>query len=609
MAGGNIVKRLASLFCFVAAICGVISCNVGSYSPDIATGDGPVTLGFGIAGGSSTKTSVNDDGKSVSWSDGDKVRLWAVNSAGVTVIDAHPFTMLGSFGNEAIFTAQFANPMPEDTYTYYACYPAPLSSDGDILKFSLPANQDGRASGVADIMISGPVEHSAMKPLGKDSSSDFKMALKHMVHILKFYLPEGSNGLNGEGIRKIKLEMDGNVVGTMSVDRSDPSKSATLTDGGSTVILELDEPLTPSYGDTRNYAFASICPTSFDDGARMKVTLYSDSWIGNAAPFNIAGRDFKAGHTTPVRLNVLNVDPYYTLNFKLSGNNLGEDIQEITFTVDDSSLHLGDEGGSSYTFNPGRDIAVGETVTFSYTDINTYLALGGHKVAMTYESEHVRSTESFTLPDLETFRSYTHGMTVPYLLFEDFSGVSTFSSNDEHTTSSTGSKDAVSFLNGWSGGRVGGQAGKCVRIAGRRECGMFIDAHYPARMDSAPLPQIKSPVNIEVSFDYGTDRAYQMSSAVKGQTVYVGYVTSTTMYKSGDETGTFEGDGNNISTDVLDGSWTSTPNRATMVLHNIPAGTQNRISWRDDPWGKSEFGGNTTTWCYIDNVKVVVAPK
>lgn len=595
------------MFCFVAAICGVVSCNMGSYCPDAAPGGEPVTLGFGIADGSATKTSINDDGKSVSWSGGDKVRLWAVNSGGTTVMDGHPFTMLGSFGNEAIFTAQFANPMPEDTYTYYACYPAPLSSDGDILKFSLPANQNGKASGGTDIMISGPVEHGALKPLGNDSSSDFKMALKHMVHILKFYLPEGSNGLKGEGVRKIKVEMDENVVGTMSVDRTDPSKTPSLTDGGSTIVLSMDEPLTPSYGGTRNYAFASICPTPFDDGARMKVTLFSDSWIGTVAPFNVAGRDFKAGHTTSVRLNVLTVDPYYTLNFRFSGNNLGENIQKITFTVDDASLHLGDEGGSSYTFNPGRDIAIGETVTFSYTDVNTYLAFSGRKMTMTYESEHVRSSESFTLPNLESFRSYTYGMTVPYLLFEDFSTVGSFSSFDGYSSGfNTGDKDPVSFLNGWTGARIGGQTGTSIRIAPRRET----SARYHSRVDSAPLNgSIIKSVNVKVTFDYGMAEQHGgIGSKQYPMLFWVGYVRKAQGYSGNSTTGTF-GDENVIN--ETDGSWTYLPNRMNVEMQ-LPAvdsdNPVNRISIRAEVENHAGTNNNTN-WLYIDNVKVVVAPK
>ncbi len=603
---GNIVKNLTSLLCFISVVCGVVSCNMGSYCPDAAPGGEPVTLGFGIADGSATKTSINDDGKSVSWSGGDKVRLWAVNSGGTTVMDGHPFTMLGSFGNEAIFTAEFANPMPEDTYTYYVCYPGPVSSEGDILKFSLPANQDGKASGGADIMLSGPVEGGALKPHDVKSEALLRMSMKHMVHILKFYLPEGSNGLKGESVRKIKVEMPGNVVGTMSVDRTDPSKDATLTDGMSTVILDMEEPLTPSYSGARNYAFASICPTPFDDGARMKVTLYSDSWIGTVAPFNVAGRDFKAGHTTSVRLNVLTVDPYYTLNFRFSGNNLGENIQKITFTVDDASLHLGDEGGSSYTFNPGRDIAIGETVTFSYTDVNTYLAFSGRKMTMTYESEHVRSSESFTLPNLEMFRSYTYGMTVPYLLFEDFSALTDFSSHDEYKTSASGDKDPVSFLNGWTGARIGGKAGTTIRIAPRRETSV----RYHARVDSAPLNgSVIKPVNVKVTFDYGAAEDHGGILSTQYPThFWVGYVRKTQGYKGNSTDGTF-GDENVIN--ETDGSWTYLPNRMNVEMQ-LPAvdsdNPVNRISIRAEVENHAG-ANNNTNWLYIDNVKVVVAPR
>lgn len=602
---GNIVKTMTLSFCFISAVYGAVSCRRAGILPYVPPCDGPVALAFGMTEGSGTKTLVEADGNNVSWIEGDKVRLWAYNGSGTETISGHPFTMLGHFGNEAIFTAEFANPMPEDTYTYYVCYPGPVSSEGDILKFSLPANQDGKASGGADIMLSGPVEGGALKPHDIKSEALLRMSMKHMVHILKFYLPEGSNGLKGESVRKIKVEMPGNVVGTMSVDRTDPSKDATLTDGMSTVILDMEEPLTPSYSGARNYAFASICPSSYGGSAKMIVTLYSDSWIGTVAPFSLAGRDFKAGHATPVKLNVISVDPYYTLNFKLSGNNLGENIQKITFTVDDASLHLGDEGGSSYTFNPGRDIAIGETVTFSYTDVNTYLAFSGRKMTMTYESEHVRSSESFTLPNLEMFRSYTYGMTVPYLLSEDFSALTDFSSHDEYKTSAAGDKDPVSFLNGWTGARIGGKAGTSIRIAPRRET----SARYHARVDSAPLNgSVIKPVNVKVTFDYGAAEDHGgILSAQYPTHFWVGYVRKTQGYKGNSTDGTF-GDENVIN--ETSGSWTYLPNKMNVEMQ-LPAvdsnNPVNRISIRAEVEDHAGMNNNTN-WLYIDNVKVVIEP-
>lgn len=568
----------------------------------------PVELSFGIAGGNDgTKTSIDDNGISTSWSSGDMVYLWAYdNATGETVIDRTGFSSLGQYGNTAIFSAQLPSPMPEGEYTYYACYPAPESINGTALTYTLPAVQNGQAGDGADIMLSGPSVGKALKQYKLGDKDNVNLGMKHMMHILKFYLPAGSTGLNGESIKKVVINVSKPVVGTVTVDRDNPESTAVLTNGTSRITLKMNKPLTPAYGGGRNYTFAAICPTSFTDGGTMDITLYSDSWIGTVRRYHLAGRDFKAGHTTPVKLDITRIDPYYSLNFKFVGNNLGENIQKITLTADDSSLRFGDDGINTYSFDAGGDIAIGEELSFLYQDVETYLAMGGHKITVTYESEHIRSRETLSIPDLNLYRSYAVGMTVPYLLNEDFSTLTGISSHDEYQTWETGNRDPVSFLNGWTGARIGGQAGTSIRLAPRRET----SARYHSRVDSAPLTgDVIKPVNVRVTFDYGAAEKHGGLGSKQYPThFWVGYVRKTQGYKGDATDGTFGSD-NTINENS--GSWTYLPNKMNVEMQ-LPAvdanNPVNRISIRAEVENHAGMNNNTN-WLYIDNVKVTVIPN
>jgi hypothetical protein len=201
----------------------------------------------------------------------------------------------------------------------------------------------------------------------------------------------------------------------------------------------------------------------------------------------------------------------------------------------------------------------------------------------------------------------SNGLNVPYLLYEDFSAVGSFSYDDQYSGGfNSGSKDSHAFLSGWTGARIGASAGQSIRIACRRET----SADYPARVDAAPLNGIiKSPVDLSVEFDYGANNQFGGISIISnpdvGQTCHVGYVTSTQGYKSGATNGTFE-DGNSFYVKEYSGSYTSTPNTAQYTIHNVPAGGIFRLTIRTEIEHQAGTN-NTTAWLYIDNVKIKIA--
>ena len=110
-----------------------------------------------------------------------------------------------------------------------------------------------------------------------------------------------------------------------------------------------------------------------------------------------------------------------------------------------------------------------------------------------------------------------------------------------------------------------------------------------------------------MSFTYGANNQYYGTANANnvGQTFYVGYVTSTTGYKSGDTAGTFESDNSQYIKEYT-GSYTSTPNEALYIIHNAPAGGVFRLSIRTEVEHSSSIGGNTTAWLYIDNVTIKI---
>ncbi|MCQ2177430.1 MAG: hypothetical protein MJY42_00915 [Bacteroidales bacterium] len=573
-------------------------------SCDKAAGDSPSVPGkvfLRLQGVSGTRTHINTDGLSVSWDESDDIAVWALSSSGKYVLDGTVFRMYGLGDGEAVFTADLPESMPEDTYKYMVCSPSPASVRGTEARFLLPSRQDGRADDGSLIMVSDPVTHSELHPSADaGNGSSLSVRMHHLLHLLKFYLPSSSDALKGEKVKKIVFTMPAAVVGTVVKDMASPGSPATLSEGSASVTLELADPLDVSEADFRNYACAAVFPSSYEEG-KMLVKLYSENYVGKTGDIVLDGRTFAAGHATPVALRVEEILPVYSLHFRLAADNAGEPVTRITLS---SSKPLSDDGSRSLVFESASGFAIGGTVSASFSNPASFLAMSGEVVTVKLETEHVESERSVIIGNLRDVTSYTSDIEMPYLLFEDFSLVGNNSWDDDYGVSSTGSRNGHSFLDGWSAARAGTSAGKSVRIAARREVGMYIEALYPARMDSAPLCRIKSPVEVEVSFNYSYSNQYLNDDSNLGQDVSVGYVTSTGAFKSDAEDGTFVSSisipaGGNGSYDSVGESYSFN------VL--IPAGSSNRISWKSQVKSKRQFAGNTTCWFYIDNVKVQVA--
>ena len=548
----------------------------------------PVVLSVGA----DSRSFVAQDGHSVYWDDDDRLALWAVNPLDELELNAVRFNIFGVSDNRAIFTADLGAPMQAPYYTYVAASPMPTVNAWPEATFRILQTQDGTGQG---IMVSAPVVGDALR--GIEDTPDggmVKLALDQQLHLLKFRIEDPEGQLNGESVQRLELTFPQTVTGTFIKDISDGDAAPRLENGSSKLYIE----------PTGETLYACIFPRTWDRLEAMSAKIITETKVANVADLDLQKRAMAAGHTTAVTLRPEPAVNRCKVSIRLAANPLGEDLESITL-IAPSGCKWGDNLGNVYTWYPGSGIREGDVLEFEFLNESAFRTLSGKSIAVTFDSEHVQTAQTVNIPNLDGKFAAELSLNVPPLLQENFASVGSFSSHDEYGTSSAGSFDAYSFLNGWTGGRIGASAGKCIRIACRRET----SARYGARVDSAPLKgTLKKACNLLVEFSYGSNNQYStalITSGNVGQTCYVGYVTNTKGYKSGDTDGTYT-DANSFYTKEYTGSWASTPNDTYYILNNIPAGQTIRVSWRTVIEANAGLT-NTTCWLYLDNIKVTIA--
>ncbi len=583
---------------------------------------GPVTVGFYAGDAEATRTAVDPNGVAVRWTAGDKISVWAENSSYDYTLEKNTFSTYGISANRGFFTATLAEPMAEDTYTYYATFPVPASVSGTTATFNVPARQNGQGY---EVMVATPVEHGALTSIPEpEDHSGMSMQFNHKLHLLKLYVPEGEDKIDGESIQKIVVSMPQNVVGTVSADYLDASVPTSLVSGGESVItLNLFDPLKPSTSGSTYYAYVSVVPFTASGTDAMAIKTYSETKIGWTDPISLEARTFEEGHATPVKIRLARVSNYCKIYLKYEGGNLGEAPKKVTLTAP-SGCKWGDDGSNVVELGDGNAVMVnGDTFCFTFEDENEYRAFSGQDITVTFDTEHALVSKTVKMPSMSSGYSANISLTTPYLLFEDFSTVGSISSNDAYTGGfSSGSKDGKALVNGWYGARVGAQAGTSVRIAGRRET----SADYGARLDSPALSGLKEgvSVSVKVEYDYGFNREEGGigSNPKMGLYVFNGTTTKTGAIKSGESAysanpidwimggevavnlgvaeGTFD---QYFTATATDGSYTSMPNTATIYQTGI--GPANRLSWFVVPTHAAGLT-NGTYWLYVDNIRVSI---
>lgn len=551
----------------------------------------------------SSKTALSENGVSLVWENGDQVRVWAADSKNSLSLKAQPFTIYAGSGlGRSYFTSSLPAAMAEGTYNYVACYPAPTSTDSTTISFKLPSKQDGTI-GKVDFMLTEPVEAGRLKPLEKvEDYSYISFNFKHKFHILRFFIPGDHQGAEG-GLSGFSFKMPVNVVGSYVTDIYNQQDNYISEEGlSSKVDMALATPLMPSRNG-RQYAYAAIIPFQSKEGDRL---YFSTDTINVKTTFNtidLQGRNFQAGHMTSVAVKPV-ISDSRDLCVKFTGNELGEPVKKLRLRGPEG-LVWAESGSNVYDIpSSGDTVAFGTSVKTGYSISRAIYEAKKGDIVLEMESDHFRCKGFIALNEnnIDDFHLYAEFAT-PKILWEDFSGMDTFHNADEYVGgSNAGAKGPYSFLDGWGGGRIGGEAGKCVRLAARRECGLGIEARYPSRLDSSLLPEIIAPVDLEVEFDYGTN---VQGGRELDQTFWFGYSNNQALVKSDNTSGVFV-HSQTVSKDDKDGSWDSTPKHLKITLEQVPANPYTRISWRNTCSSYRSFGDNTSSFLYIDNVKVSV---
>ncbi len=554
-----------------------------------------------------SRAEIEENGTVTRWSSDDKIALWASNGTSMTLA-AQPFSLY-HFSSEyptAYFTAVI-NPMAEGQYSYYASYPLPVAVNGTEAQFDLPATQDGSNQVLKNaLMVSRPAVGEA---LTSSAGEELHLDFVHKLHILKITIPESKN-LLGEPIHRIEMTFPVPVVGRLTTDISNPESDVTLSQGSTQLNLELAEP-----AEAGDVVYAVIAPV---DASMGEISFRGYSEKRESELITTWGKNFQPGHTTPIRLTIPTLRKITRIYFSLGENFLGETPNTFSVTVNDGTFP---DGTATKSFTVNAENLYEVNYEGEFTD-----NFSGKTLTYTFDSEHaiVADTSDVT-PTLSLYsRNTLPAMDVPYLFFEDFSTITTYSRDvpGGTETSVNGASKAAYDLSqygipsGWTGARTSGEAGKAILVAGRVDevkiFGIGGATRAYGRLDSPAMGALKEGVKVDVSvhFNYsGGCREGDINKAYSSIAAF-GYTTTSGTIKGYATQYVDEPRFSNISehTEFADidknSSWDSITREKSYTISGCA--NNYRLSWHISVMGGDGIN-NAVHWIYLDNIRVSIA--
>ena len=282
-----------------------------------------------------------------------------------------------------------------------------------------------------------------------------------------------------------------------------------------------------------------------------------------------------------------------------------------------------------------------EVFTVRFEDEAQYRAFSGKDISVTFDSENTITYQTVTMPDLSSINSTELQLTVPYLFFQNFSGIPSFSDGHDNPKVGTHSdtykgitelSSLTSVLSGWYGTRIGGQEATAIRICCRYEHFALAGAYYKGRVYTPFLTNIKDgkSVKISVSFRHGSNiseynSAFWVDEPKANPMLYFGISSQDPVINpdqsSGDLidsiTGMVAGTGfsnavpSSLSPMVIrgealsisGGSYTSFNSTKTVEVSNVDNGM--RLGWIISSTN-TVANANGNYWLYLDDIKVQI---
>lgn len=630
----------------------LFACAKEEFDTPISTPDGPVTVGFWVGrgdtrtetpnagfemdaplGAETTRTQINNDGISTSWSKDDKIALWATNNANQNLLSAKPFhiyyrdSFLGEnteatpYNNYAMFTTTLESPMPEGEYTYYATYPTPKSTSGESASFTLASSQDGLMGNGAAIMVAEPATyHQLQKVLDVPGDQEIdddhlSLVMKHKTHALRFYAKSTKWGFNdGEKIERIIVIMPQNIAGDVTFNYTNATAQMATSNAVNKIELNLVNPIGASASASAiEHAVAAILPqNAFGSTAQMEIRVFTDKQAVQNF-ISLSGRGaMAAGHITPVAMDCSSPLSNYKIRFTIGTNNLGEDVNTITLTAPAGTLWSAN-GSSVLTIDAKNTInKVGyydlAFDRFDGASVAAYNNLNGKTITATYDSDHATVSNSFTINTSGS--TYTNvALTVPYLFYEDFNG---FAADDSHWYGRLGNnkkENSASWINGWSGNqwRTDGSNMGLRSYVGSYGALAITDCYY-GRLDSPALP-LKQGKRVTLRLTFDVTMSTKAENGIP-ECIY-GYSTSTDAKVGGYTASTALGSThtkNSPEYSIGSGTDNGTYN-STFTISSTPSTV--RLAWLTGITYKGQTVETITAqWfnMYLDNIKVSIVP-